>query len=295
MDIRVLRYFLAIAREESLSAAAEVLHITQPTLSRQIMDLEEELCCKLIIRGNRKITLTEKGMLLKKRAEEITNLVDRTYSEFDDSHEVITGDIYIGGCESEAMRLIAKSAKRFKDDYPPVCFHLFSGNAEEVIDKLDNGLIDFGVLIEPADMKKYNFTKIPALDHWGLLMPKSAPLAQNKTITPDDLMTLPIIASRQVLVKNEFSGWLKRDFNRLNIVATYNLVYNASLLVEEGIGYALSLDKLVNTACNSNLCFVPLEPKIEVGLDIVWKKYRVLSKVATKFLEYLQEDFNQYS
>lgn len=291
MDVRVLRYFLAVAREESLSAAAESLHITQPTLSRQIMDLEEELGCKLFTRGNRKVKLTENGMLLRKRAEEITSLFDMTYAEFDASANLISGDIYIGGGESDAMRMIARTAKRLKKDYPNVRYHLYSGNAEDVTDKLDKGLIDFGILIEPADIKKYDFMKIPAWDHWGLLMRKDAPLAKKSTILPEDLLKLPIISSRQTMIDNEFSGWLKHDFSQLNIVATYNLVYNASLLVEEGLGYALCLDKLVNTTGDSSLCFVPLDPKIEVGLDIVWKKYKIFSKPAAKFLEYIQEDF----
>ena len=290
MDIRVLKYFLAIAREESLSGAAEILHITQPTLSRQIMELEEELGCKLLIRGNRKISLTEDGMFLRKRAEEISSLFDRTLLEFESVKDIISGDIYIGGGESEAMSLIAKTIKRFKNDFPNVHFHLYSGNSEDVSDRLDKGLLDFGLLLEPCDIRKYDFIRLNHHDTWGLLMKKDSPIANKTGITPDDLCNLPILTPRNSLAANEFSNWCKENYEKLNIVASFNLIYNASLLVREDIGYALCLDKLVNTSCESDLCFVPLVPNVEVGLDLVWKKHKSFSKAATKFLDYLKED-----
>ncbi len=291
MEIRVLRYFLAVAREESISAAAEFLHLTQPTLSRQLMDLEEELGTKLFLRGKRKITLTEDGVLLRQRAGEIVDLVDKTTGAFHQSEEHINGDIYIGAGETDAMRLIAQVAKKLQTAYPHIRFHLFSGNAEDVSERLDKGLLDFGILIEPADMKKYDFIKLPATNTWGLLMRRDCPLAAKKTIQPADLWPLPLITSRQALAQNELSGWIGKNFSALHIVTTYNLVFNASLMVEEGIGYALCLDKLVHTAGGSKLCFRPLEPKLEVGLDIVWKKYQVFSKAAEKFLQRLQIAF----
>lgn len=291
MDIRVLRYFLAVTREESISGAAEALHITQPTLSRQLMDLEEEIGKKLLIRGNRRITLTEEGMLLRKRAAEIIDLVEKTESELMAPEEVVSGDIYIGGGETDAMRLIARTATELQKISPQVRYHLFSGNADDVTERLDKGLLDFGVLIEPADMKKYDYIRLPATDTWGLLMTKDSPLAEKETIRPEDLWELPIITSRQTLTGNEFSGWLGKDFEKLNIVATYNLLYNATLMVEEGLGYALCLDKLANTSRESGLCFRPLEPKLEVHLNIVWKKYQVFSGAAGHFLDRLQKDF----
>lgn len=292
MDIRVLRYFLAVTREESISGAAESLHMTQPTLSRQLMDLEEELGKKLLIRGNRKITLTEEGLLLRKRAAEILDLVEKTEAELTAPDEVVSGDIYIGGGETDAMRLIAKIATELQKSCPNIRYHLFSGNADDVTERLDKGLLDFGILIEPADMKKYDYIRMPAVDTWGLVMPKDCPLASHAAIQPEDILDIPIITSRQTMVGNELSGWLGKDFEKLNIVATYNLVYNAALLVEEGLGYVLTLDKLVNTSENSSLCFRPLKPKMEAHLNIVWKKYQVFSGAAERFLNRVQEAFH---
>ncbi|MFV0578852.1 MAG: LysR family transcriptional regulator [Fusobacterium ulcerans] len=292
MELRVLRYFLAVAKEESITAASETLHVTQPTLSRQLMELEEEFGKKLFIRGNRKITLTDEGILLRKRAEEIVELVEKTETEITASDEIINGDIYIGGGETDAMRIIAHIVKKLQEKYPQVKYHLFSGNADDVTERLDRGLLDFGVVIEPANIQKYDYLKLPATDTWGVLMRKDSPLAQNTVIKPKDLHNIPLLCSRQSMVGKGISQWIGKDFEKLNIVATYNLVYNASLMVEEGIGYALSLDKLVNTTGNSALCFKPLEPKLEVGLNIVWKKSQVFSKAAKKFLEMLKSELS---
>ena len=292
MELRVLRYFLAVAKEESITAASETLHVTQPTLSRQHMELEEEFGKKLFIRGNRKITLTDEGILLRKRAEEIVELVEKTETEITASDEIINGDIYIGGGETDAMRIIAHIVKKLQEKYPQVKYHLFSGNADDVTERLDRGLLDFGVVIEPANIQKYDYLKLPATDTWGVLMRKDSPLAQNTVIKPKDLHNIPLLCSRQSMVGKGISQWIGKDFEKLNTVATYNLVYNASLMVEEGIGYALSLDKLVNTTGNSALCFKPLEPKLEVGLNIVWKKSQVFSKAAKKFLEMLESELS---
>lgn len=291
MELRVLRYFLAVAREESISAAAETLHLTQPTLSRQLMDLEEELGKKLFLRGSRKVTLTEDGVLLRKRAAEIVELVEKTESEFHEPEELIGGDIYIGGGETDAMRLLAQAAKEFQTEHPQVRYHLFSGNAEDVTERLDKGLLDFGVLIEPADLKKYDLMKLPATDVWGVLMRKDSPLAGREAIRREELWDKPLLLSRQSLGQNETYALLGRSADSLHIVTSYNLIYNAALMVEEGMGYALTLDRLVNTTGESKLCFRPLEPRQEVGLDIVWKKYQVFSRATERFLEYLQEKF----
>lgn len=297
MELRVLRYFLAVAREESITAAAAALHITQPTLSRQMMELEQELGTRLLVRGKRnsKITLTDGGMLLRKRAEEIISLSDRTEAEFRAADDLVSGDVYIGGGETDAMRLIAKAAKALQDAHPHVRLHLYSGNANDVSERLDNGLLDFGVLIEPANVSKYDFIRLPATDTWGLLMRKDSPLAQKEGIRSTDLDKLPLLVSRQSMVRNELSGWAGRDFDQLAIVATYNLIYNAALMVDEGFGYALTLDKLVNTGGNSNLHFIPLEPKLEANLSIVWKKYSLFSKAADKFLEQLGKQLHPNS
>jgi DNA-binding transcriptional LysR family regulator len=294
MDLRVLRYFLAVAREETISAAAGFLNITQPTLSRQLIDLETELGKTLFIRGNRRISLTEEGMLLRKRAQEIIELVDKTEAEFLASDEIVSGDIYIGAGETHALRSIAKVVRSLQREYPNIKYHLFSGNAEDVTHRLDTGLIDFGVLIEPADVNKYDSIRIPDVDVWGVLMRQDSVLAERDSITPEDLWGLPLICSRQEMSGKVVSSWLKKDYEELDIVATYNLLYNASLLVEEGMGYALCLDKIVNVSGNSALSFKPLKPRLEARLDIVWKKYQVFSKAARIFLTRLQETISAF-
>ncbi len=293
MELRVLRYFLAVAREESITGAANMLHVTQPTLSKQLMDLEEELGKKLFLRGNRKITLTEEGMFLRRRAQEIVDLADKTQAEFQDTGEIIGGDIYIGGGETEGMRLVGKVIKKLQTKYPTIQYHLFSGNAIDVAEHLDKGLLDFGIFIEPADISKYDFLKLSSTDTWGVLMRRDSKLAEHRTIKPADLSGLPLLASRQSIAHNDLSGWFGKSYEDLNIVATYNLLYNASLMVEENVGYALCLDKIIQEYDGSVLCFRPLEPRIEVGLNIVWKKYQVFSKAAGKFIEELQQEIPQ--
>ena len=248
------------------------------------MDLEKELGEQLFIRGNRKITLTQEGIFFRKRAQEIIDLVDKTQSEFNSNKELISGNISIGCGETDSMKLIAKIAHNLQQKYPNIKYNIFSGNADAVIDKLDKGLIDFGILIEPADISKYDFLKLPVKDTWGVLMKKNSPLSSKAYIEPTDLFNLPIITSNQTMVSSEFTKWLGKDFQELNIVSTYNLVFNASLLVEEGMGYALCLDKLINTTGDSSLCFRPLYPPLEANLNVVWKKHQVFSKASEKFL-----------
>lgn len=292
MELRTLKYFLTVAKEENISKAANVLHLTQPTLSRQLMDLENELGIKLFIRGNRKVQLTDEGKLLCKRAEEIMTLVDKTEQELNHSDTIINGDIYIGGGETDAIRLIAKTAQHLQRKYPNIKYHIFSGNTDDVTERLDKGLLDFGILIEPTDLTKYEHLQIPTTDTWGLLMRKDSNLASYQTITPKDLKHIPLIISRQSLVDEAISNWLTESSKNLNIIATYNLIFNASLMVEEGMGYALCLDKLVNTTGDCELCFKPLSPPLESKLNIVWKKNQVLSKASKKFLQALKNDFS---
>lgn len=292
MELRTLKYFLTVAKEENISKAANVLHLTQPTLSRQLMDLENELGIKLFIRGNRKVQLTDEGKLLCKRAEEIMTLVDKTEQELNHSDTIINGDIYIGGGETDAIRLIAKTAQHLQRKYPNIKYHIFSGNADDVTERLDKGLLDFGILIEPTDLTKYEHLQIPTTDTWGLLMRKDSNLASKQTIKPKDLKHIPLIISRQSLVDEAISNWLTESSKNLNIIATYNLIFNASLMVEEGMGYALCLDKLVNTTGDCQLCFKPLFPPLESKLSVVWKKNQVLSKASQKFLQALKNDFS---
>ena len=265
MEFRVLRYFLTVAREGSITGAADFLHVTQPTLSRQLKDLEQELGKKLFIRSSHSIILTDEGMLLRKRAEEIVDMVDKLEAEFSSMEETISGDIYIGGGETEAMKQIARVVKDLQLRYPNIRYHLYSGNEEDITERLDKGLLDFGILIQPADLSKYNYINIPAKDVWGVIMRKDSPLAVKETIQAADLLNVPLICSRQAMKqtfsKNEFADWFGEDFDKLNVVTTYNLAYNAAIMVEEGIGYAITLDKIVNTSSDSNLCFRPLRAK----------------------------------
>ena len=296
MEFRVLRYFLTVAREGSITAAANSLHLTQPTLSRQLQDLEKELGQKLFIRGKYKVSLTPEGMILRKRAEEIVDMVEKTEAEFQSIKDTVCGDIYIGCGETDSMKYVAQVMKELQDDYPEIKFHIFSGNAEDVTEKLDKGLLDFGVLIQPIDLSKYDNLPLPDKDVWGVITKKNSTLAQKNKAELKDLVNVPLIASRQMSKKysaqSGFLDWFGEEFEHLNIAATYNLVYNAAIMVEAGIGYAITLDKLVNTTDITNLRFVPLYPKLESGLDIVWKKHQMFSPAAKLFLERLQDKFS---
>ncbi|MDE6386945.1 MAG: LysR family transcriptional regulator [Lachnospiraceae bacterium] len=292
MELRVLQYFLAVAREQSIIRAAESLHLSQPTLSTQIKAMEEELGKQLLIRGtkgSRKVTLTEEGIILRKRAEEILNLVQKTEREISLSDQVIVGDVYIGTGETDAVRFIAKAAKELYSTCPGIHYHIASGNSEFVLEQLDKGLIDFGIVFGSIDHAKYNSIPLPYKDIWGVLMRTDSPLAANETISPEDLWDKPLIISRQDDTRGTLPVWIKREISELEIVATYNLLFNASLMVEEGLGYAIGFDKIINTSGNSNLCFRPLSPKREDGMSIIWKKYQILSKASEKFLQKIKE------
>ena len=292
MELRVLQYFLSVAREQSISSAAESLHLSQPTLSTQLKALEEELGKRLLIRGtkgSRKVLLTEEGMILRKRAEEILELVRMTESEISLSDEIIAGDVYIGTGESDMIRIFARAAKSLQEKYPDIHYHILSGNASFVQEHLDRGLIDFGVVYVPVDTNIYSSIKIPVRDIWGVLMRKDAPLAEKEFIQPQDLWDKPLIVSVQKTDAWPMAKWIQHDIAKLNVVATYNLVFNASLMVAEGLGYAICFDKLINVSGDSNLCFRPLSPRMEAEASIIWKRYQVFSKAAQKFIDALQE------
>ena len=295
MEIRVLRYFLAIAREGSITNAANYLHVTQPTLSRQIKELEEEVGQKLFIRGSHNMKLTQEGFILRKRAEEIVSMVDKTEAEFRSMESTVAGDIYIGGGETRAISYIADVVRELREKYPDIKYHLHSGNEADVTERLDRGLIDFGILVQPADLTQYDCLNLPAEDIWGVVMRKDSPLAEKPSITRQDLRELPLILSRQAIAgrkeDNEFINWFGSDFDKLNIVTTFNLMYNAAIMVEAGIGYAVGIDGITNTDVNSPLCFRPLEPRMTAGLDVIWKKYQVFTPAAELFLQRLQERY----
>lgn len=285
MELRVLQYFLAVTREQSISGAAEALHLSQPTLSRQLKDMEDELGKQLMIRGNRKITLTEEGMILRKRAEEILELVQKTEHEITISDDIIAGDVYIGAGETDAVRLLAKAGKRLQVEYPGIHYHISSGDSTDVLESLDKGLIDFGLLFGPVDTSKYEYLEFPVKDVYGILMRKDSHLAKKDKISPKDLDDKPLIFNRNTRDGDPLISWLGKSLSELNVAATYNLLFNASLMVEEGLGYAFALDKIINTTGNNNLCFLPCKPQLEVGMNLIWKKYQIFPKAAKKFLE----------
>ena len=290
MDIRVLEYFLAVAREESITKAAKVLSMTQPPLSRQLKELEDELGKQLFIRGNKKVTLTEEGVLLRKRAEELIELMEKTKEEIRSSEERIHGTVLIGAGESDAVSFLARTARRLQMSHPDISYHLYSGDATSITEKLDHGLIDFGLLVEPVDISKYEYLRLPAKDTWGVLMRRDSPLAVKDQILAEDLWEKPLIVSHQIYDSSELSSWFQRDIRKLHITAAYELVYNATHFVKSGCGYALSLDKLINTTGESELTFRPLYPALDAGLCFVWKKHQIFSRASRLYLDTLKKD-----
>lgn len=289
MEIRLLRSFLAVAREQSISGAARTLHISQPSLSRQIMDLEEEVGATLFLRGNRKIILTEQGMLLHKRAEQIVDLVQKTEDEMAATEEAVSGTVRIGAGETHAFQTVAQAVCVLSGRYPEIRFNLFSGNAEDVMERLDKGIVDFGVLIEPYDVSKYDYVRLPIVDVWGVITRKDSPLAALDAVQAEDLLDVPLICSRQALGGGQLSSWFKSDYGKLNLVSSYNLLYNASLLAEAGLGHVLCIDNILNTTGESNLCFRPLKPALSSQVNLVWKKYQIFSKPSELFLHHIKD------
>lgn len=283
MEIRVLRYFVETAREGSMTGASLKLHVTQPTLSKQIKELEVELGQKLFIRGNYRIHLTPEGEILYKRALDILEMVDLTALEFASMNEFNGGDIYIGCAESEGITLLAKAAKHLREEQEHLHFHLYSGNAETVCERLDKGLLDFAVVVQNIDLSRYSYLDLPVKDTWGLIMRKDSPMVSKAKIPIEDLIGLPLIVSRQGAT-NEMPEWLQKNYGRLNIVATYDLIFNASILVREGLGYALGFDKLVNTGAESILCFRPIAPAITSPMRLIWRKEQRFSRAGELFL-----------
>ncbi len=289
MELRVLQYFLAVTREQSISGAAEALHLSQPTLSRQLKEMEEELGKQLIIRGNRRITLTDEGIILRKRAEEIMELVRKTENEITLSNDYIAGDITVGAGETNGVRFLTKTARALQEDFPDVHFHIISGDSASVLENLDRGLIDFGLVFGDIDTSKYHTLEVPYKDTWGVLMRCDADLAVKEFISSEDLHDKPLILSRQRSSKSSLIKWLGKNYDELNIVGTYNLLFNGSLMVKDGMGYALCFDKIINITEDSSLCFRPLMPGLSESMHIIWKKYQIFPKAVEKFLLKMQQ------
>lgn len=292
MELRVLRYFLEMAREGSVTRAAERLHISQPTLSKQLKDLEGELGKKLFVRGSHDVKLTDEGMLLRKRAEDILNMADKTLDEFKALGEFTGGDIWVGCAESDGIKHLARCFMALLERYPGLRLHLQSGNSADVTERLDRGLLDFAIIVHEVDLSKYNYLELPATDRYGVLMRKDSPLAGKEAVRVDDLLDLPLICSRQGITE-DYPKVFQEKMDALHIVATFNLAYNASVLVREGVGCALTFDKLADTSPESELTFRPLTPPLETKMYMIWKKYQVFSPAAEVLLEKVQEQFGR--
>lgn len=281
MEIRELRYFLAVAREENITRAAQSLHIAQPSLSKQLMELEKKLDKQLLIRGKKKITLTEEGAILRKRAEEIVELVEKTEHEISYDFEELSGDIYIGGSTSETILSVAADLRR---EYPDVRFHFYSGDAQDVSERLNHGSLDFAVMLEPVDNIKYEFVSLPDCSQWGVLMNKSDALAAKKALTNEDIKSIPLIMHQRIGLQNEIAHWAGTSTESLNIAATYNVVHGSPIpFVKHGLGYFLTARYLIAPELDTDVCFPPLEPELPTRLALVWKKHAVFSKVAEAF------------
>lgn len=283
MEFRVLKYFLMVAREENITKAAALLHITQPTLSRQLMQLEEELGVKLFHRSKHSIILTEDGMLLKRRAQEMVSLSDKTVQELSHKDEVLSGEVAIGCGETKSMMFLSEQIRNFQQKYPLVQFSIHSAIADDIKERIEKGILDMGLLVEPVDISKYEFARMPHKEQWGILTRRDSELALKKYIRPEDLADVPLLMVKRELVKNELSSWFGEYYERLHISATYNLIINAAAMVRGGVGTALCFE--LGIKYHDDLCFVPLMPVMETGSVLVWKKNQAMSKISAHFIQ----------
>ena len=292
MEIRTLRYFLAVAREENMTKAAEILHVTQPTLSKALKSLEDELGKKLFTRRSFSIALTDEGMLLRDRAEDLVTMADKIEKEFLSLDEITGGDLYLGLAESYHIRYLAREIHRLKERYPLLQYHITSGDTEQVTEKLDKRLLDFAVVCETPDTRKYSYVQFPESDVWGLVMPADDPLAKKKTIRLDDLLGLPLFCSEQSW-KNDVPRWCGERSAELHLEGSFRLAYNASMFVKEKLGYLLTFEHLIDTSSDSGLAFRPLSPRLESKLFLIWNKYQTFTPIADKFLQQLRSFSSQ--
>ena len=291
MEIRTLRYFLAVAREENMTRAAEHLHVTQPTLSKQLRSLENELGKKLFTRHSFSIRLTDEGILLRNRAQDLVHMADKIEQEFISLDDITGGELYLGLAESCQIRYLARVIKKFKSLYPNLHYHITSGDTEQIADKLDKGLLDFLVLAEHPNNQKYEYIEFPESDKWGLVVPEGDPLAQQEQVYATDLSALPLFCSEQAW-NNEIREWAGGAYNDLKLEGSFRLAYNASVFVKEGLGYLLTFENLINTSKESGLVFLPLRPMLETKLYIAWNRYQTFTPIAERFLKQLQISFS---
>ena len=289
MDLRLLEYFLAVARTGNITKAADQLHVTQPTISRQLMDLEETMGTQLLIRGKRQITLTDAGVLFQQRAQEIIDLMEKTRRDIADQNDLVGGTVVIGCVESCASRMLPEVLKEFSALHPRVRYELYSADGDDIREKLDRGELDFGILVEPVEAAKYDFLRLPYRETWGLLMRRDDPLARKDAVGRDDILSLPLILPRREIVQDNIAAWFGVDRGRLNIFSGHNLINNAALLVEAGLGYVVCVGGSFEIRGGENLCFVPFTPERTTGHVLAWKKNRVFHSAAGQFRSYIKE------
>lgn len=288
MELRSLRYFLEIAREENMSRAAERLHVSQPTLSRTMKELEDELGKQLFTRSSYSIHLTDEGMLFRKRTEDLLEMADKIKDEFRTLGDEVKGDIYIGCAESYLVKYLAQAVKNLNEKYPLIRYNIISGDTEQVSEKLKRGIYDFAFIVEPPDLSQYNYLEIPESDLWGVIMPSDHPLAGNKEITAEDLSSYPVFTSRQSLTA-DLPRWGSNDADKLNLIVTFNLSNNAAVFVREGLGVALTFQHLLYTGGDSGLVFRPLSPRLETKMYVIWKRYQIFTPAAEALLKELKK------
>jgi DNA-binding transcriptional LysR family regulator len=291
MEIRTLRYFLAVAREENMSRAAELLHVTQPTLSKALKTLEDELGKKLFIRHSFSIALTEEGILLRNRAEDLVSMADKIEQEFLSLDDISGGDIYFGLAESYQIRYLAREIREFKKIYPDLRYHITSGDTEQVTEKLDKGLLDFAVICETPDARKYNYILFPEADYFGAVVPADSSLAKKEMINAADLIGLPLFCSEQSW-ENDIRPWAKEVFGKLHLEGSFRLSYNGSMFAREGLGILLTLNNLIDTSPESGMVFRPLSPHLEMKMYLIWNKYQSFTPIAERFLKQIIGSFS---
>lgn len=288
MEIRVLRYFIQIARDGSMTRAAEYLHVSQSALSKQMKELENELGKKLFRRGSSSVSLTDEGMLLRKRAEDLLAIADKIENEFKTLDEITGGDIYIGCAESYLIKYLANAVKKMNEQYANIHFHITSGDTEQVTERLDRGLLDFAFIVEPPDLSKYNYLEVPEQDTWGILMRKDCPLAKKSQIEIEDILPYPVFCSEQA-AKVDLPRWCGENIDQLNVMATFNLTGNAAVFAREGLGIAITFDKLVELDAKGDLCFRPITPVLQTKMYVIWKKYQVFTPVSQLLLNIFKQ------
>jgi len=288
LDIRVLKYFLTVVREENITRAADILHITQPTLSRQLSKLEEDLGVQLFLRGKKGIALTNEGILFRRRASEIVELADKAERELSESEQLIDGEIAVGCGELESVKLITKLFMSFKEKYPNVHLDLYTGNADQIKQRIDNGVTDIGILLEPVEIEKYNFIRLNIKENWVVLMRADDPLAEKEYVTAQELSKLPLIMTKRQSIRNEIESWFRGYMDELNIAASSNLSTNASILVEQGLGYALIIEGSMPFIDKSKVACRKLYPERITTSVLAWKKHQPFSLAVTKFIEHIQ-------